>query len=643
MILAGFRRDRPAWQRRLARLLVTLRSWSAIPPRVLGHVVVVVMCLSVAYVGHRSPIGRAIDSRPDQQGWAPAPALVQSGPTDLDLLGSVTGTTNLAQGIGPKRLPEPAIGPEPVRTTTVDSPDRVAPSAGVRSLANGDPAGPSGRPDLSGRSWIRPLIVDAADVSPASASIAAPAQTIPSAPAAAPSSQGVKVLAAAAPSPTPDSPAPTTAAQPDASKTLAPVVYYVVDGDTLSSIAQQFGVSVSSIAAASGLQGSEDSLTVHQKLVIPPVPGVVHVVQNGETLQGIAARYSADFDQIALANGLKDPFTIQVGQTLIIPDGKIPSALPAPTVAAAPPAPRPPSPTPPAAHARYTVSQGDSLSSIASAFGVDLRTIVNANGLSVPYVLHPGQEIVIPGVTHPVFRPATAEVRTSTAAKAAATYTVQVGDSLSRIAVTFGVSPSVIVGANDLANPNALRAGEQLVIPGAKRPPAQVAATATPVPATATPVPPTATTVPPTAVAPAPVPLLPAAPSPSPHHSAGAGWQIVAGASKFLGAAYVWGGTTPKGFDCSGLVWYVYRVAGIPVPRDMWGQLQSGTRVARSDLQPGDIVFFVDTYQAGLSHDGIYIGGGRFINAENPNAGVAVASLANPYWNSRYYGAARPW
>ncbi|HLG50801.1 MAG TPA: NlpC/P60 family protein, partial [Chloroflexota bacterium] len=82
---------------------------------------------------------------------------------------------------------------------------------------------------------------------------------------------------------------------------------------------------------------------------------------------------------------------------------------------------------------------------------------------------------------------------------------------------------------------------------------------------------------------------------------------------------------------------------GIPIARDMWGQLQSGPRVSRSNLQPGDIVFFANTYQSGLSHDGIYIGGGRFINAVDYGIGVAVRSLSDPYWSSRYFGAVRPW
>jgi cell wall-associated NlpC family hydrolase len=76
---------------------------------------------------------------------------------------------------------------------------------------------------------------------------------------------------------------------------------------------------------------------------------------------------------------------------------------------------------------------------------------------------------------------------------------------------------------------------------------------------------------------------------------------------------------------------------------DLWGQLQAGPRISRENLQPGDLVFFQNTYRAGISHSGIYIGGGRFINAEDYGKGVKVASMGDSYWAARYFGASRPW
>ena len=72
-------------------------------------------------------------------------------------------------------------------------------------------------------------------------------------------------------------------------------------------------------------------------------------------------------------------------------------------------------------------------------------------------------------------------------------------------------------------------------------------------------------------------------------------------------------------------------------------QLDGGPRVARDLLEPGDTVFFVNTYRAGLSHAGIYVGGGRFIHAADERSGVTVSSLDDEYWQSRYVGASRLW
>ena len=110
-------------------------------------------------------------------------------------------------------------------------------------------------------------------------------------------------------------------------------------------------------------------------------------------------------------------------------------------------------------------------------------------------------------------------------------------------------------------------------------------------------------------------------------------------AMRFGGVPYVWGGETPAGFDCSGFVQYVFRQIGINLPRTADVQYELGRKVLQSELQPGDLVFF-ETYEPGASHNGIYVGDGNFIGA-NSGTGVAVASLASPYWNPRYLGARR--
>ena len=116
--------------------------------------------------------------------------------------------------------------------------------------------------------------------------------------------------------------------------------------------------------------------------------------------------------------------------------------------------------------------------------------------------------------------------------------------------------------------------------------------------------------------------------------------SIVSRALSLQGTPYVYGGTTPKGLDCSGFTKYVYAGSGISLPRTSYAQYSSGTAVSKNNLNPGDLVFF-STYSKGASHVGIYTGGGRFVHASNPRTGVIVSSLSDSYYSSRYVGARR--
>jgi cell wall-associated NlpC family hydrolase len=109
-------------------------------------------------------------------------------------------------------------------------------------------------------------------------------------------------------------------------------------------------------------------------------------------------------------------------------------------------------------------------------------------------------------------------------------------------------------------------------------------------------------------------------------------------ALRYVGVPYVWGGTSFDGVDCSGFVQAVFEHNGISLPRTADSQFEVGRHVTMSDLEPGDLVFF-ETYAAGASHVGIYLGGGRFIHASSE--GVRIDALAEDYYALRYIGARR--
>jgi cell wall-associated NlpC family hydrolase len=110
---------------------------------------------------------------------------------------------------------------------------------------------------------------------------------------------------------------------------------------------------------------------------------------------------------------------------------------------------------------------------------------------------------------------------------------------------------------------------------------------------------------------------------------------VVGIAMRYLGTPYVWGGSSPAGFDCSGFVAYVYGQVGVSLPHYTGAQWNMGVPVSRSDLQPGDLVFF-----DGLGHVGIYIGGNSFIHAPHTGDVVRISSISGWYADT-YVGARR--
>ncbi len=260
-----------------------------------------------------------------------------------------------------------------------------------------------------------------------------------------------------------------------------------------------------------------------------------------------------------------------------------------------PQAPPPPPPDEVTRQARsdvvvHTVAQGETVVGIADHYQISVDTIRWANDLDDPDHILPGQKLsILPvsGVMH--------EVRE--------------GDTLIDLAAAYRAEIKSILLFNGIADADHLVIGQRLIVPGGRMPdPVAVQAGGG---------------------------AGRAAPPPTPLNL-----QIVNLALQYQGSPYMWGGTTPRGFDCSGFVMYVYRQKGIGLPRDTWGMIQTGTPIGRDSLRPGDLVFF-STYAWGPSHVGIYIGGGQFVHASDENTGVTVSSLNSSFWSSAYYAARR--
>ncbi|MBF7082007.1 C40 family peptidase [Desulfallas sp. Bu1-1] len=116
---------------------------------------------------------------------------------------------------------------------------------------------------------------------------------------------------------------------------------------------------------------------------------------------------------------------------------------------------------------------------------------------------------------------------------------------------------------------------------------------------------------------------------------------VIKTAYELLGKSYAYGASGPNSFDCSGLTKFVYQKVGVNLPHSAASQFQSGIRIAREELAPGDLVFFSYYGSAGINHVGVYVGDGMFIHASTPQTGVIINSLKESYYAHNYRGAVR--
>lgn len=238
------------------------------------------------------------------------------------------------------------------------------------------------------------------------------------------------------------------------------------------------------------------------------------------------------------------------------------------------------------ADTNYTVTSGDTLWQISQASGATVSALTAANPSINPLNLLIGQRVDIPSQS----------------------YTVKSGDVLWKIAAQFGTTINVLQFLNPTMNPNMILSGQVIQVPIAT-----ASGTSTPG-------------------------VVPGSPSTT---SSNVAAGVIATAEKLLGTPYVWGGSTTSGFDCSGFTQYVFAQNGIVIPRTSTEQYTVGTPVSEAALQPGDLVFFSDTWKAGISHVGIYLGNRQFIEESSGQGKAIVTTLDNVYYAAHYTGAKR--
>jgi LysM repeat protein len=268
----------------------------------------------------------------------------------------------------------------------------------------------------------------------------------------------------------PEATTETTTPTPALTVTPSTIDYYVQDGDTISSVAAKFNVDVETVRRLNYLL--DDNIFVGQILQMPFQEGITaegaptatpmpfrYEVVTGDSLGLIAQQFGVSTVAIMEANEMSDPNSLYVGQQLVIPG----YAADSPTSSAGESSPSSSSAAPDTGETPVTnvgsvthvVQPGDTLYAIAESYGVEAAAIMSTNNIANGNQLRVGQQLTIPGIS------------ALDAAKARGrVHIVQSGESLTAIAVLYGVTAQEIIEFNGLSNPDAIYVGQQLIVPG---------------------------------------------------------------------------------------------------------------------------------------------------------------------------------
>jgi cell wall-associated NlpC family hydrolase len=314
----------------------------------------------------------------------------------------------------------------------------------------------------------------------------------------------------------------------------------------------------------------------------------IYTVQKGDTLTHVARSYSTTVTELKRLNGLSTD--------LIYPKQKLTVA----STSVQPAAPKPSTPAPTSStttNGTYKIVPGDTLSAIALKHKMTLSDLKRKNKLT-SNMIYPGQTLIVAATASPPPTTGSTENRPAPAPNPVPTpvtqtgsdvvYTIKVGDTLGKIASLYGMSLQQLKSINNLSS-DIIYAGKTLKVSGQTSP-----------------------------IESAPV---------------SSAQSLIQEAKKLLGTPYVWGGSTVSGFDCSGFIYYVFNKTGQNYIRtSAEGYFNRSYYVDKP--QPGDLVFFENTYKKGISHIGIYLGNNEFIHAGDK--AVEISNLNSPYYQKHF-------
>ncbi|MEH6908143.1 C40 family peptidase [Neobacillus drentensis] len=381
--------------------------------------------------------------------------------------------------------------------------------------------------------------------------------------------------------------------------------YKVEKGDTLSKIAGKYDTTVNEIKTANRLKS--DFLSVNQMLKINVASKMTQLSQpatytvvKGDALIKIANRFHVTVGELKQWNKL-DTTIIHVGQKLKVSASNQTTTKTTPVKKPVTPAPKPQTTT--ASTGVYTVQSGDYLGKIAGKHETTVTNLKALNKLKSD-MIYVGQKLKVPtkkAALTPA-KPATPKppvkttppktpVKITPVVKQPETteYIVKSGDTLGRIAGKYQLSVKELKELNKLSS-DRIYVGQKLKVPGTKTQ--------------------TEPTVDTELVA-----------------------KMITSAKKLIGIPYVWGGSTPSGFDCSGFIYYVANQAGMDIGRYSAEGYYDRTYYVDTP-KAGDIVFFENTYKRGISHLGIYLGNNQFIHAND--SGVMISNLQGAYYQAHF-------